>query len=179
MKLRKSFAVAAIAGAVVLGAAACSSDSDSVSDVTSQVSEAVTDGASEASEAVSDAADDAEDAVTGGLSDSNAQEILRKAVDPATSADELDAVVDTSNPTTKTALSAYATASNAAGYTPDVYTVTAVTEDGDDKATATVALKSPHAPAPVEFPLSFVKVDGDWKLSGDAVEQLAQLGGGR
>ena len=46
-------------------------------------------------------------------------------------------------------------------------------------ATATVAVKSPHSSTPVDIQLGFVKVDGDWKLSGDAIQQLISMGSGQ
>lgn len=166
MKVRKSAVAALLASSAMLAVAGCSSDSDTVSDATSKASAAVAGAASEAKEAVV------------GLKTDEAQDILRKAVDPATTPDDLDKIVDTSNPISKGALQAYAKASNAAGYTPEVYTVTDVKGEGDKKAIATVALKSPHAPQPIDIKLTFVKVDGDWKLSGDAVTQLASMGTG-
>ncbi|MEO9329777.1 MULTISPECIES: DUF4878 domain-containing protein [Gordonia] len=172
MKIRKSAAVVALAGAALFATAACSDSSDSVDEATSKVSTAVASAASEVSTAVEDAVDE----VTG-LSTSKAQEILRKAVDPATPAEEIDSVVDTSDPATKAAIIAFAKGSSAAGYTPDIYTVKEVKKDGD-KAVATVEVKSPHAPAPVDINLTYVDADG-WKLSGDAVTQLASQGQGR
>ncbi|GAC66286.1 hypothetical protein [Gordonia soli] len=165
MKLRKSVAALAVAGAAVFVAAGCSSSTDSVDEVTSQ-----------ASTAIESAADKVTDAVSG-LDADGAQKTLRIAVDPNTTSEDLDKAVDTTNPVTKAALQGFAKASNAAGYTPEVYTVKEVKGDGDNKATATVAVKSPHAPQPVDIQLSYVKIDGDWKLSGDAVTQLGSMGG--
>ncbi len=95
MKIRKSVAAIALAGSALFVATACSSED--VDEATSKVSTAVESAASE----VSTAAGDAIDEVTG-LSNSKAQDILRKAVDPATPpADEIDSVVDTTDPATK------------------------------------------------------------------------------
>ncbi|MFW0784021.1 DUF4878 domain-containing protein [Gordonia sp. CPCC 206044] len=166
MNVRKSLAAALLAGATVLVAAGCSDDtSDTVSSAASKATSAVGSAASEAKEAIV------------GLKTDDAQVIVRKAVDPATSSEELDAVVDTSNPVSKAAIQGYAKASNAAGYTPEVYTVKEVKADGDNKAIATVSIKSPHAPQPIDLQLAFVKVDGDWKLSSDAITQLSSMGG--
>ncbi|MYR08769.1 DUF4878 domain-containing protein [Gordonia sp. SID5947] len=166
MKVRKSVAAALLAGATMLVVAGCSDEAN----------DTVSSAASGASAAVASAASNAKQAVVG-LSTDDAQVILRKSVDPATSSEELDAVVDTTNPVTKAAIQGYAKASNMAGYTPEVYTVKEVKADGDDKAVATVSLKSPHAPQPVDLTLAYVKVDGDWKLAGSAVTQLSSMGG--
>lgn len=166
MNVRKSLAAALLATATLLVAAGCSDDT----------SDTVSSAASDASAAVASAASDAKQAVVG-LSSDDAQVILRKAVDPATSSEEIEAVVDTTNPVTKGALIAYAKGSNMAGYTPEVYTVKEVKAEGDNKAIATVAVKSPHAPQPIDITLAYTKVDGDWKLSGDAVTQLTSMGG--
>ncbi|MDJ0025650.1 DUF4878 domain-containing protein [Gordonia alkanivorans] len=173
MKIRKSVAAITLAGAALFVATGCSDSSDTVDEATSKVSTAVESAASE----VSTAAGDAVDEITG-LNESKAQDILRKAIDPATPAEEIDEVVDVSNPVTKTTVIAFAKGASAAGYTPDKFEVKDVTEDGD-KATATVAVQSPAAPQPVDIQLAYVKVDGDWKLSSDAVTQLASMGQGR
>lgn len=172
MKVRKSLAAFALAAAAVATAAGCSSSNDTVSDATNKASAAV----ESASAAVQSAVGDATNAVVG-LQTSDAQVIIRKAVDPATGMTDINTVVDTTNPATKAAIVAYAKGSNMAGYTPDVYTVKEVKANGTDKATVTVSVKSPHSPQPVDIPLTYVKVDGTWKLSGDAVTQLASMGG--
>ncbi|WP_168703689.1 DUF4878 domain-containing protein [Gordonia paraffinivorans] len=171
MKIRKSIAAVTLAGAALFVVTGCSDSSDTVDSAASKVSTAVESAAT----AVSTAVEDAVDEVTG-LSTEKAQEILRKAVDANTPADEIDSVVDTSNPATKTAIIEYAKASNGFGYTPDIYTVKEVKKDGD-KAVATVAVKSPHAPAPVDVQLTYVDADG-WKLSADAVTQLSSIARG-
>ena len=175
MKLRKSVAAVVLAGAAVFTTAGCSSDNATVNEATSKASEAVAGAASDASEAVAGAASNAKNAIAG-LSNDDAQEILRSAVDPATPSADVNKYVDTSNPVTEAAIVAYAKGSNAAGYTPDAYTVKTVEKTADDAATVTVAVKSPHAPEPIDIQLSYVKVDGTWKLSGDAVTQLSSMG---
>ncbi|WP_238423500.1 DUF4878 domain-containing protein [Gordonia sp. 'Campus'] len=174
MKIRKSVAAITLAGAALFVVTGCSESTDTVDEATSAVSTAVETAVSEVETAASDAVDE----VTG-LSKDDAQETLRKAIDPDTPANEIGEVVDLSNPATQPAAIAFAKGATAAGYTPEAFSVTEVAEDGDDKATATVAVKSPHAPAPVDIQLAFVKVDGDWKLSGDAINQLISMGGQR
>lgn len=170
MKLRKSLASAALAGAAVFVVAGCSGD-NAVSDATDRVSTA----AESAADKAGSVADQAEAAISG-LTNSDAQNILRTAVNPDTSSADLDNVVDTTNPATKLAIQAFAQGAAPAGYGPDVWTVKSVQKDGDNKANATVAVASPHTPAPVDITLAYVKVDGKWKLSGDAVTQLTSMG---
>ncbi|GAA1479905.1 hypothetical protein GCM10009624_03450 [Gordonia sinesedis] len=170
MKLRKSVAAAALAGAAVFVVAGCSGD-NTVGDATSKVSAA----AESAADKAGSAADRAEAAIDG-LSNSDAQNIIRTAVNPATPSADLDKVVDTTNPMTKAAIQGFAKVAEPAGYGPDAYTVSSVKKNGDNKADVTVAVKSPHAPAPVDLTLSYVKVDGNWKLSGDAINQLTAMG---
>ncbi|MFE0750415.1 DUF4878 domain-containing protein [Gordonia sp. NPDC058843] len=174
MKIRKSVAAVTLAGAALFVATGCSESTDTVDEATSVVSTAVESAASQVETAASDAVDE----VTG-LDNDDATETLRQAIDPNTSAEEIDQVVDVTNPATKPAAIAFAKGASAAGYTPDAFTVTKVTENGDDKATATVAVKSPHSSTPVDIQLAFVKVDGDWKLSGDAINQLISMGSGQ
>ncbi|MFT4041673.1 MAG: DUF4878 domain-containing protein [Gordonia sp. (in: high G+C Gram-positive bacteria)] len=162
MKLRKSLAAAAIAGAALVSVAGCSDD-NSTSDAASNASAASTSAASTST-------------VIDGLNSADAQTILRTALTTTTSSADLENVVDTSNPATKAAIQGYAKAATAAGYGPEVYTVTRVATSPDE-ATATVAVKSPHAPQPVNITLSYVNVDGKWKLSGDAVTQLTSIMG--
>lgn len=166
MKLRKSVAAAALAGAAIFTVAGCSSSDDS------SASTSATSASSVAESAVESTA-----TAPAGLDAAQAQTILRKALDTKTSSDELDSVVDASNPATKPALQAYAKGASAAGYGPEVYTVKSVAADGTDKANAVVAVASPHAPQPVEITLAFVKADGSWKLSGSAITQLGSMMG--
>ncbi|MFC0313930.1 DUF4878 domain-containing protein [Gordonia phosphorivorans] len=165
--LRKPvLAVTTLAAGAAIALTGCSSDS--VDSATSTVKSA----AASATDQIKEAVD--------GLDDAQAQEILRTAVDPATPADQIDSVVDVTDPATKTAIIAYGKGSSAAGYTPDVYTVKSVEStdkiDGNSAATVTVAVKSPHVPQPIDLTLTYVEVDGTWKLSGDAVTQLAGMG---
>lgn len=155
MKLRKSVAAAVLAGAAVFTVAACSSSDDN----------ATTTAATSASSATSSATTAATTLEVPG-----AQTILDKALNPDTPSSELDSVVDTSNPVTKPALTVYARASHEMGYT---YTVKSVRADGDNKAVVTFDVGGPHEAAGIE--LTFVNVDGVWKLSGDAVTQLSAM----
>lgn len=50
---------------------------------------------------------------------------------------------------------------------------------GHDAATVTVAVKSPHTPDPIDIDLAYVEIDDTWVLTGDAVTQLAAMGGRR
>ena len=162
-------AVAALAAGAAIALTGCSSDSDDST-------------ASSVASAAASATDQAK-ATVDGLSNDKAQEILRTAVNPDTPADKISDVVDTSDPATQAAIIGYAKGSSAGGYTPDVYSVKSVAPadevDGDDTATVTVAVASPHTPEPIDITLTYVEVDGDWKLSGDAVTQLAGMSGGR
>ncbi|MDY6808066.1 MAG: DUF4878 domain-containing protein [Actinomycetota bacterium] len=180
MKVRKPLAAAILAGATVLATAACSDEaSDTASSIANEASAAVAsaagEAASQARDAVSGAVSTARDAVLG-LSTEDAQNTLRTAVDPASTTEELEGAIDTNNPETISAFQAYAESSNAAGYTPDVYTVTDVNEQGQSTAVATVSVASPHAPAPVDIQLDYVRVGTNWKLSADAVDTLTSMG---
>ncbi len=108
------------------------------------------------------------------LTVAQAQTTLRKALDQNTPEAELSSVVQFTDDGVKTALVEYNKTAARAGYTPDIYTVKSVKEDGD-KATAVVALKSPHAPAPIDMNFAFVKTDGTWKLSSDSVTMLKSM----
>ncbi|WP_234353772.1 DUF4878 domain-containing protein [Gordonia iterans] len=172
---RPMLAVVACAAGAALALTGCSDAKDTAENAASAVTSAATDAAS----AVTSKTDEAK-ATVQGLDDQKAQEILRTAVNPDTSGDEIDNVVDTSNPATKAAIQAYAKGSSAAGYTPDIYSVKRVAAvddvDGNKAAEATVAVKSPHVPDPVDITLTYVQIDGTWKLSADAVTQLAGMG---
>ncbi|MCF8607265.1 DUF4878 domain-containing protein [Gordonia sp. HY442] len=150
--------VVALAAGAAIALTGCSADDDTATDSTAS--------ASTSAAADQPAGESAE------LSNAQAQDILRKAVDPATPEADLDGIVEITNPGVKAALVGYAKGSSKAGYTPDIYTVKSVKVDGD-KATATVAVASPHAPAPVDMDFPYVKADGSWKLSADAVQALA------
>ncbi|MFW0795587.1 DUF4878 domain-containing protein [Gordonia sp. CPCC 205515] len=194
MKVRKSLAAGLLAASTLLVAAGCSSDDGTPTVDTNKASAALESAAGKASaaagsaaaaassaagsaaEAAKSAASNATNAAVG-LTNENAQVVIRKAVDPATSETELTTVVDATDPATMTAIKGYAKSSNAAGYTPDAYVVKAVQADGMNKANVTVAVKSPHAPEPVDMTLSYVKIDGNWLLTADSVNQLASMGG--
>ncbi len=163
MNFRKSVAATMIAGAAVFGIAACT-NSEEPSSVTGTTPAVVTGQDSAQAESTLTVAD--------------AQTTLRKAVDPDTRSADLDAVVDTSSPATKLALQAFAKGASMAGYTPEVFTVKSVKADGADKAVATVSVKSPHAPQPVDIKLTYVSVKDAWKLSSDAVTQLGSMASG-
>ncbi|MCF8609824.1 DUF4878 domain-containing protein [Gordonia sp. HY285] len=148
--------VVALAAGAAIALTGCSSDDDTAADSTAMSSTSAEQSAGQSAE----------------LDNAQAQTILRTAVDPATPEADLDAIVEITNPGVKAALVGYAKGSSKAGYTPDIYTVKSVKVDGD-KATATVAVKSPHAPAPVDMDFAYVNVDGTWKLSATAVQDLA------
>lgn len=170
---RPVVAIAALAAGAAIALTGCSSTDDAKDTASSAVSPAT---------GAATSATDAEKAAVEGLDNEKAQQILRTAVDPATPADQIDAVVDVTNPATKAAIMGYAKGSAAGGYTPEVYTVKSVAAiddvSGNDAAKVTVAVKSPHAPQPVDIELTYVKLGDDWKLSGDAVTQLAGMSGG-
>ncbi|GAC56440.1 hypothetical protein GOHSU_06_00520 [Gordonia hirsuta DSM 44140 = NBRC 16056] len=168
--LRKPvLAAAALAAGAAIALTGCSSD---------DTKEAVSSAASSATEAASSAADSAQAAVQG-LDVSKAQEIVRTAVDPDTPSDQIGDVVDVSTPGTEQAITGFAKGASRAGYTPDIFTVKSVKStdkvDGNDAATVTVAVASPHAPDPIDLDLVYVKVGDDWKLSADAVTQLSSM----
>ncbi|EGD55115.1 hypothetical protein [Gordonia neofelifaecis] len=155
---RPAAAVAALAAATALLAACSSSDDDSAS----------------ATSASAPASASATVAVAG-LDNGQAQVIVRKAVDGDTTVAELSTVLDTSTPGAAEALNAFSKAANEAGYTPDAYTVKSVKADGENKAVAVTAIKSPHAPEPVDLNLAMVKQDGEWKLAGASVTTLTSM----
>lgn len=164
-KLRRPAAVIAAVAAAGAMLTACSSSNDSADASTS---------ASASTTAAADASSTSTEAVAG-LDAASAQVIIRTAVDGTTSVEKLSTVVDTSTPGSAEALSAFAKASAPAGYTPEVYTVKSVKADGENKAIAVTAIKSPHAPQPIEMNLAMVKQDGQWKLAGAAVTTLTSM----
>lgn len=179
--LRKPLiAAATLAAGAALALTGCSSDdaANTANSLTSAAASA-TDAAGSAASSVSASAE----AAVEGLDNAQAQTVLRTAVNPDTSADEIGTVVDVSTPGTEQAIIGFAKGSARAGYTPEVYTVKSVQAadkvDGNDTATVTVAVASPHTPQPVDITLTYVKVDGNWKLSGDAVTQLGAMSGQR
>ncbi|MGO3326359.1 DUF4878 domain-containing protein [Gordonia sp. (in: high G+C Gram-positive bacteria)] len=159
--------VVALAAGAAIALTGCSSDDDTSADSTASASTSAEATSASADQSTGESAGESAE-----LSNAQAQDILRKAVDPATPEADLDGIVEITNPGVKAALVGYAKGSSKAGYTPDIYTVKSVKVDGE-KATATVAVKSPHAPAPVDMDFAYVNVDGTWKLSAKAVEDLA------
>ncbi|MFM9377473.1 DUF4878 domain-containing protein [Gordonia sp. VNK21] len=167
---RPTMGIVAVAAGAALVLTGCSDDNDSKDSTTSAATSAVTSGATDTSTADASDADD-----SSSLSQGDAQKILDEATNPDTSDDDLAEVADVSAPGTKEALSAYAKAMKAAGYT---HTVKSVAADGADKATVTVNIADPsHPERAADVPLAFVKVDGDWKLAGDAITQLSAMAG--
>ena len=172
MKLRKSVAAAALAAAALFVVAGCSEET--TENAKNAASSAVDNAGSKVTSAAQSISSEVANAVPG-LRKSDAQSILDKATNPNTPADELDSVVDTTDPATKTTLQTFAKSASGAGYT---FTVDDVSKAGEDKATVKIAVKSPHIPMPQGAPmdLTYVKVDGDWKLSAEAVNALAAQG---
>lgn len=173
MNIRKSVAGAALIGLAVFGVAACSDDNDSDS------STSTTSAATETSAAASDSATGTEAGAATALEVDTAQEILVGVLSPDTDPATYTDLVDSDNPAIAGQLAGLAKGFSAAGYTPDKFTVTEVTADGDTAATAAVEVASPHTPEPVAMPLAFVYVDDTWKLSADAITALTSMGGGR
>ncbi|MBM7369283.1 hypothetical protein [Gordonia hydrophobica] len=164
-KLRRPAAAVVAVAAVATVLTACSSDDDSAAATsTTQSAEATSTDAATTGEAVD------------GLDAAQAQVIIRTAVSADTSLDDLEKVLDTSLPGVAQALNGFAKGAEKAGYTPDVYTVKSVKADGQDKAIAVTAVKSPHAPEPVDLDLALVRKDGEWKLAGPAVTTLTSMG---
>ncbi|MFT3716982.1 MAG: DUF4878 domain-containing protein [Gordonia sp. (in: high G+C Gram-positive bacteria)] len=167
---RPVYAVAALAAGAAVALTGCSSTNDTADKATSAVASA----ADQATSAVASATSQAQAAVEG-LDNATAQQIFRAAVDPNTPADQLGRYVDVEGD----ALDGLANFNKGAaqgGYTPEVYTVKSVAADGADKATVTVSVASPHAPAPVDMPFEFVNKNGSWLLSSDAVTALMSQG---
>ncbi len=160
MQVRRIGAGIAIAAVAVFGVAACGEESK--------------DGAASSSASASTSAGHGEHAGAE-LTKEAAQDVLRKAVDPATPADQVAGLV-AGPPEVATALVGWAKGASRGGYTPDVFTVTEVTPTGDGKAKATVSIKSPHTPAPITLPLDYEHADGVWKLTSAAATSLAAQG---
>ncbi|HEY9312823.1 DUF4878 domain-containing protein [Williamsia sp.] len=173
MNIRKSVAGAALIGLAVFGVAACSDDSDSDSSTTTASAAAETTSA-EASTSGEEAAGTATE-----LEVATAQEVVVGVLSPDTDPATYTELVDSDDPATAAMITGLAQGFTAAGYTPDKFTVTEVTADGENAATATVEVASPHTPQPVAMPLAFVYTDGAWKLSSEAITSLASMGGGR
>ncbi|MFT4126205.1 MAG: hypothetical protein QM662_08245 [Gordonia sp. (in: high G+C Gram-positive bacteria)] len=174
MNIRTSVATALIAGAAVFGVAACGDDADTANTSTTNTSATAPASGTGTAGASSEAPAPAD------LSVEQARTILRAAVNPETSDADLDTYVDTSNAAAKPALKAFVEHAAPHGYGPDAFAVTSVAADGADKATVHATITSPHDPShtAIPLPLSFVKVDGTWKLSFDAVNAIVAAQGG-
>lgn len=168
MNIRKSVAAASLFGLAVFGVAACSDDSssDSAATTSSAVAETSTPSSSTAGSDTASA-----------LEVTEAQTTLRAVLSPDTDPAESATLVDSTDPGIGMQLSGLARGFTAAGYTPDKFTVTTVTADGADSATVNVEVASPHTPAPVAMPVTFVNVGGQWKLSSNSIADLASMGG--
>lgn len=167
MNIRTSVAGVAVIGLAVFGVAACGDDSDSGSSNSTTSAAATESSASESTAGTGTAAT---------LEAAEAQATLRTVLSPDTDPAESAKLVDSTNPGVGMQLSGLSRGFTAAGYTPDKFTVTAVTADGADKATANVEVASPHTPEPVAMPLTFVNAGGQWKLSSTAITDLASMG---
>ncbi|MBE7159674.1 MAG: DUF4878 domain-containing protein [Williamsia herbipolensis] len=165
--LRRRARMAAIVSAgllLALPVAACSDDSSSTATSTTS------------SSAAGPASGDVD--APSGFDSAAAQQILRTVLDPTTSPQVTADLVDSGNASIGQQLNAFARGAGQAGYTPDKFTVTGVRADGTDKAQATVAVASPHTPAPVSVQYGYVRVAGTWKLSSDAVTALLGMASG-
>lgn len=162
-QLRRPMAAAAAIAAVAAVLTACSGSDDTTAAGTTAAAQSTATSAS-ASESVD------------GLDAAKAQEIVRTAVSADTSVEDLSTVLDTSLPGVAQALNGFAKGAAQAGYTPDAYTVKSVRADGQDKAIAVTAVKSPHAAEPADIDLAMVRKDGQWKLAGPAVTTLTSMG---
>ncbi|WP_299571533.1 DUF4878 domain-containing protein [uncultured Williamsia sp.] len=165
--LRRRARMAAIVSAgllLALPVAACSDDSSSTATSTTS------------SSAAGPASGDVD--APSGFDSAAAQQILRTVLDPTTSPQVTADLVDSGNASIGQQLNAFARGAGQAGYTPDKFTVTGVRADGTDKAQATVAVASPHTPAPVSVQYGYVRVAGTWKLSADAVTALLGMASG-
>ena len=166
MNFRKSVAGIALVGLAVFGVAACSDDSESES--------ASTTSAATTSQSSADTSGATESGST--LESSTAQEILRTVLTPETAPTDSAKLVDSTDPSIGAQLAGLSRGFTAAGYTPDKFTVTTVTVNGENKATANVEVASPHTPQPVAMPIDYVYVDGTWKLAGSSITNLVSMG---
>ncbi|MGU3293534.1 DUF4878 domain-containing protein [Williamsia sp. M5A3_1d] len=168
MQIRRLAIGTVIAAAVVTGATACGGDDSSTTPASSVAASASSPGAASSSTAQAPADLDA----------AAAQQILRTVVDPASSPEQVAGLVDSTDPAIGQQLNGFARGASAGGYTPSVFTVTSVAADGDDTATAKVAVASPHTPAPVSIDYGYTKSGGTWKLSSSAVTALLGMASG-
>lgn len=163
MKFRSAIAALALASVALVGVAACSDDKKD--DNSSAATTSVMSGASET----------AESSASTDLTLDEATELIRTVLDPKTSVADKGNAID-SPVGMGTAAEGVATGFTQAGYTPDLFTATKVEGTGDNKATATINVKGPHATA--DMSVNYVKVDGTWKLSADVLAALQQAAGG-
>ena len=167
MNFRKSVAGIALVGLTAFGVAACSDDSESES--------ASSTTASATSQSSADTSGTATESGST-LESSTAQEILRTVLTPETAPADSAKLVDSTAPSIGTQLTGLSRGFTAAGYTPDKFTVTTVTVNGENKATANVQVASPHTPQPVAMPIDYVYADGTWKLAGSSITALVSMG---
>jgi ABC-type transporter MlaC component len=170
MNIRKSVAGVALVGLAVFGVAACSDDSDSDS--------AGSTASSVAAETSADTsgAQTSESASATALEGAKAQEILRAVLSPETAPADSAKLVDSTDPAIGAQLSGMSRGFTAAGYTPDKFTVTTVTLNGPNNATANVEVASPHTPQPVAMPIAYVYSGGEWKLAASSITDLVSMG---
>ena len=167
MNFRKSVAGIALVGLTVFGVAACSNDSESES-ASSTTASATSQSAADTSGTATESGST--------LESSTAQEILRTVLTPETAPADSAKLVDSTDPSIGTQLTGLSRGFTAAGYTPDKFTVTTVTVNGENKATANVEVASPHTPQPVAMPIDYVYADGTWKLAGSSITALVSMG---
>ncbi|PHV65613.1 DUF4878 domain-containing protein [Williamsia muralis] len=167
MNFRKSVAGIALVGLTAFGVTACSDDSESES--------ASSTTASATSQSSADTSGTATESGST-LESSTAQEILRTVLTPETAPADSAKLVDSTDPSIGTQLTGLSRGFTAAGYTPDKFTVTTVTVNGENKATANVEVASPHTPQPVAMPIDYVYADGTWKLAGSSITALVSMG---
>ena len=167
MNFRKSVAGIALVGLTVFGVAACSNDSESES-ASSTTASATSQSAADTSGTATESGST--------LESSTAQEILRTVLTPETAPADSAKLVDSTDPSIGAQLTGLSRGFTAAGYTPDKFTVTTVTVNGENKATANVEVASPHTPQPVAMPIDYVYADGTWKLAGSSITALVSMG---
>ena len=167
MNFRKSVAGIALVGLTAFGVAACSDDSESES-ASSTTASATSQSAADTSGTATESGST--------LESSTAQEILRTVLTPETAPADSAKLVDSTDPSIGAQLTGLSRGFTTAGYTPDKFTVTTVTVNGENKATANVEVASPHTPQPVAMPIDYVYADGTWKLAGSSITALVSMG---
>jgi len=167
---RPAMGMLAVAAGAALFLTGCSDDDKDSADATNtSATSAVTSETTSAAETSPSAVE--------GLDNAQAQTILDTALNPETSDEEVAKVADVSAPGAKEALKAYAEVMSKTSYQ---HTVKSVAADGEDKAKVTVNVADEeHPERAMDMELVFVKVDGDWKLSADAVTQLSSMASAR